>query len=153
MKKWYVFLLVFAVALVILIYVGGTFATKKYDLSSKFGISGNVVDYGIYTDEKKLMGSFIGIYAENLKKGEKTYLITGNEKEIKISSYEDISQGEIKIITEEKIQKVEVKEGKYSLTKIIPKSDKVEIVINGKTYDFDIKENENVYLIIKEKII
>lgn len=151
MKKWGVFLVVFALIFVALIFVSGTFATKKYNLSGKLGISGNVVDYGIYEDEEKLIDKFVDIYIENLKNGEKTYLVTGNEKEIKISSYEDISQGEINIVTEEKRQKVEIKEGKYSLTKIIPKSNKVEIIINGKTYKFEIKENENVYLIIKEK--
>ena len=152
MRKRYVFLSVFVVLLVILIYVSGTFATKKYNLSSKFGISGNVVDYGIYEDEKKLMDKFIETYVENLKKGEKTYLITGNEKEIKISSYEDIYQGKVNLLLPEGEQKMNINEKKYGVTKLIPNGKNVDIVINGEKYNFDIKENENVYLIITEKI-
>ena len=152
MKKRYVFLLIFVGLVIILIYLGGTFAVKKYNLSNKFGISGNVIDYGVYDNEKELMDKFVEIYAENLKDGEKTYLITGNKEEIKISSYEDISLGEINIISLEKMQKVGVGENKYSLTRITPKNNKVEITINGKTYEFDTKEKENIYLMIKEKI-
>ena len=151
MKKMHIFLWGLVIVLIIiLLFAGGIFLTKKYNLTNKFGISGNVVDYGVYEDEKALIGEFSKIYSENLKKGEKTYLVLGNKDEINIVSYEEISQGKIGLIMENKNQNINIAENKYSLTKIIPQNNKVEILINGKNYEFELKQNENVYFIIKD---
>ena len=154
MKKGRIFLWVFVVVLIIiLLFAVGIFElNKKYNLSDKFGISGNVVKYGTYQNEEEITKDFSKIYAEGLKDGKKTYLVLGNKKEIKVLSYEEISQGKINLIMENKDQKIDVKENRYSLTKIIPKNNKVEILINRKIYEFELKENENVYFIISEDI-
>ncbi|MFA4952982.1 MAG: hypothetical protein WC584_02060 [Candidatus Pacearchaeota archaeon] len=154
MGKGRIFLWVFVVVLIIILLVAsGIFLTKKYNLSDKFGISGNVVKYGTYQNEEEITKKFSTIYAEGLKDGKKTYLVLGNQKEIKVLSYEEVSQGKINLLMENKEQKMDVKENRYSLTKIIPKNNKVEILINEKIYEFELKENENIYFIISEDVI
>ncbi len=154
MKKRHIFSGVFAVMLIlILLFVFGFFQLNKvYNLTEKFGLTGNVVDYGTYDDEKKVIEEFTKTYAENFKNGKKTYLVLGNQKEAKIVSYDEIYYGKVNLVLKNKNQNVNIQESKYSLTKIIPKNNKVEILINGKSYEFDLKKDENVYFIVSEDI-
>ena len=154
MKKRYILLWVLIGLLAIwgLFFFGIIESNKVYNLTERFGISGNVVSYGTYENEEGIIKEFSRIYAEGLAKGEKTYIVVGNKDEIRMSTYEEFSQGEIAVILQDRVERLDVKENKYSLTKIIPQNNKVEIVINGENYNFDLKEGENVYLIISQDI-
>lgn len=152
MEKRYIFLWIFIALIIILILFNIIFATKEYNLSDKFGISGNVIDYGVYKNEEKLISEFTKIYAEKLKEGKKIYLVSGNQKEIKVTSYDELYYGKINLVLENKNQNINIGENKYSLTKIIPQNNHVEVLINGKNYKFELKKDENVYFIISEDI-
>ena len=146
-KKVFIFIAVIILSLIF--YFGNT---KKFDLTEKFNLQGSVIGYGVYENKEEMINELSRMYTEGLEKGEKTYIILGNRDEVQLSTYEEIVQGKIDLLIGEKSQQMELKENKYSLTKIIPQNNKVNIVINGKNYEFNLKEGENVYFIIREDI-
>ena len=149
-KKGVIFVAILIVIILSLIFYFGN--TKKFDLTERFNLQGKIVGYGVYENKEGIIEEFSRIYAEGLKKGEKTYIVLGNRDEVQLSTYEEMIQGKIDLLIGEKSEQLELKENKYSLTKIIPQNNKVDIVINGKNYKFNLKEGENIYFIIREEI-
>jgi hypothetical protein len=139
----------------IILFYAITDKTKEYNLSEKFGIHGNVINYGTYYDEKdvtKLFATFEKTFEENLKNGKKTYFIYGNEEGVMVSTYEQVFGGTIGLNVGEKLQTFKLKENKYSLSTYVPIENKVTVIIDGKSYDFKLEGNENLYFIVSEEL-
>ncbi len=156
MKKRYKFLIgVFILVLVVkILFTFGIFQLNKtYNLTEKFGLTGNVVGYGVYEEagsDEEFASKIYYIYLTEKEKGKTVYFIFGDKNEVKISNYEEISKGEFNIISGEVISKLEVNEEKYVSKSITPKNDEVGFVINGEEYRFKLKPNEKIYFIISE---
>jgi hypothetical protein len=129
-------------------------SSQVYDLMKKFRLSGNIVGYGILEDQKtqeEIMNDFSTIYEEHRAKGEKVYFIFGNSQEVKVLTYEEIVNGKINIVLGNKNEELSLVKSESSLRKIIPSNnDQVKIIINGKEYDFKLKNNEVAYMIVSD---
>lgn len=123
--------------------------TYTYNINQKYRISGNVVDLGIYKNLDEVMDKIQKAYYENKDKGE-IYFVYGNAQEVKLARYTDLTTGNLIFNLGEGREKIEVKRKELSLQKIIPQNNEVEIKIDGKSYLFNLKSQENLYMIIKE---
>ena len=147
-----VVILVFILIVVSYIYLN---QTKNYDLEKRFGIHGNVIEYGTYDksdDVSEYLEKFEDIFVENLAKGKQTYFVYGNDKEIRVASYEEVINGNIRFVIGEKTQNFKVRENKYLLRILIPDKNKVTVLVGNSSYDFELRPNENLYFIISEEI-
>ena len=52
----------------------------------------------------------------------------------------------------ENTQTFKLKENKYTLRKITPENNNVEVIIGEKNYNFNIKAGESIYLVVSDKL-
>jgi len=143
------------ILLIIIANYSNSNKTKEYNINEKFGIHGNVIEYGTYysgEDLAKFFKESEDIFQENLRNGKKTYFVYGNSKEIMVSTYEVIAEGDIKLYLGDNTQTFKLKENKYYLRKLVPNENKVTVIIEGRDYDFELRPNENLYFIISEEL-
>ncbi len=125
---------------------------SKVDLNEKFSLTGEVIEFGKYNEPsyEEVLQKFQEYYLENLDKNKKVYFVFGNEQQIELSTYEEMTRGNVNLNVGGEQQRYFVKENEYAVSKIFPKEDKLVITINTKEYSFKLKEDENVYFIISE---
>lgn len=123
-----------------------------FDLTESFSLKGEVVESKTYVNENYdyMLNKIKEANEKYSKDNKKVYLAYGNSNEISVLSYDGISRGEINLITGKSIGRMNPHESKISARKIIPKNNKVKIILNNKENSFDLKENENIYFIIIE---
>jgi len=129
---------------------------KFYDLSEELSEEGaRVVDYGIYNEENitSLMSNFLDNYFVNYttEKEEEVVFVYGNENNITVMTYTNISTGEIAInygTTSMNIRGA----GRYQAnrTTFTPghEENKITVTILENNYEFTLKEGENFFFII-----
>ena len=141
------------IVLILLIYYLNIFSVRKdnINLDKMINAKGEVVYYGTYEnkeDVNEILKNFEDKHYTNLAYDKQTYIVYGNEFAIEVASYEDVASGNIKLIVGDNTQTFKLKENHYSLIKITPENNKVIVVVNGKDYEFDLKQGQNVYFII-----
>ncbi len=149
--------------------------TRLYDLGQELGIeSQEVLDYGTYSqlneaEMKTLMESFIKTYAEYIGETGNLYFVFGNAGKVFTVAYQEL-------IDEKVCLKINPPQGEEAnenypctileVTKLsagTPKAEefpapegteitRVAIVIEGIDYNFKLKEGENFYFVIWQKI-
>ena len=147
-----VVILVFILIVVSYIYLN---QTKNYDLEKRFGIHGNIIEYGTYDKSEDVAGFFKKFednFAENLAEGKQTYFVYGNDNEIRVSTYEKVVKGNIRFVIGDKTQNFKLRENKYLLRTLVPNENKVTVLVGDSSYDFELRPNENLYFIISEEI-
>lgn len=150
-KVLIVIFLVFSVG----VFFIGLFSNLRGEVSSgTFSISGNVVDYGTFDDSVNIdfYNKMESKFLENIGNGKRTYFIYGDDKEIKISTFDSLDKGNINLLVGENTQTFKLKENKYTLRKITPENNNVEVIIGEKNYNFNIKAGESIYLVVSDKL-
>ncbi|MBU3907466.1 MAG: hypothetical protein KKA64_04425 [Nanoarchaeota archaeon] len=154
MKKSVVVLILVVMLLIIgAFFILNRTETASYDLTKKYGINGNAVDYGIYEERgnyDELISKMERIYLEKIKEGKKVYFVFGNEKEVIVSDYEGVMKGKVGMAISDIRSVMDIRDTQYTKKTIIPEKNKVEIIIDGKKYNFDLKPNENIFFVITE---
>ena len=154
MQKRYVVLLIMIVLLIVkILFAVGIFElNKKYDLTGRFGLTGNVVGYGVYEvdSSEDFISNMNKIYAEEKEKGKKVYFVFGDENEVKVVNYEEIVLGKVGIISGKVTSNLDINEDKYVSQSIKPKDNSVDFVVDGEKYKFKLKKGEKIYFIISE---
>jgi len=150
MKKRGIIIIFVVIAMAVFLYFILSNSGTTYDLTEKFNIQGRVIDYGTYENFDDVVDNLGRIYARYLEEDKKVYFVLGNKEGVILSTYEEIIRGNIGLITGRVNEGIDVGEEKYITETLIPKGNKVEIVINKNVYEFTLKENENVYFIIEE---
>jgi len=155
MKKSVVVVSLLLVVLVVsfIFFSGNNSGYKVYDLTDEFNINGNIVSAGIFNPENggisgDVVKEFNDLYKEGLQKNEKVSLVYGDENEVHILGYEDFFKGEISMFTGKSIQRFKVNEETFTERKLVPETNKVKIVISGNAVEIDLKENENLYVVV-----
>jgi len=148
-KRWVIII----VALIVLAFASLFYLnfSGKIDLTKKFGVTGGDIEYGTYTNEEKIISEFKNLYLEGLQKGKEVYLVLGNREEIRILSYDEVYHGKVNLLLGNG-QNMDINEKEYNIARIIPTGDNINIIINGQQYYFEVKEKENLYLIISQDI-
>ena len=140
---------------ILILVVAGIFFfsnnSKIYNLTEEFGLTGKVVDYGVYGEERSyddILSEFMDKYPQ-ISRDEKVHFIFGDSEEINIFSYEEITRGNIQISLGGKNQRLDVKDIDFSNQKLKPSGSKVKVILEQKSYEFDLEEDESVYFIVK----
>jgi len=153
MRRGIVILVILMLVVAGIIYFSNKNSTTEYNLTEKFGISGNVVSSGIYNEYQnytELLWEFNKAYVESKAEGKKVYLIFGDNKEINLANYEEVLLGKINLFVGSTNSNLNIKKEEYVVNFIKPEGNNVRFSINSKLYEFKLKPDEKVYLIIKE---
>lgn len=134
---------------------------KLYDLGQQLGIeSQNVLDYGTYSELNEsqmntLMESFVKNYHDYAGGDKNIYFVFGNSQKISVIGYQDVT-AETVCIKLNPTGNSECKEystvgttQQYTSTSSIYK---VAIDIGGNEYQFSLKNGENFYFVIWQKV-
>lgn len=167
-KKGQFFLIAAVVIIVVVVsivtisnYIQKKDIVKLYDLGEELGIeSQQVLDYGTYnelndTEMKTLMENFIENYVSYLEEDKNIYFIFGNKQKINIIGYQEIAEENVTVcfeasegctpyLTIGETQEF-TKEGGEDIYKVV-------IRIASIDYEFRLKQGENFYFIIWQKI-
>ncbi|MEK6875646.1 MAG: hypothetical protein AABX30_03105 [Nanoarchaeota archaeon] len=149
-ERW---ILLFAILLIIAVILIFSNSTKSYDLTNQFNLHGNVVYSGTTQDlsSSEFINKISQYYADNKKPNNDIYFIYGDKNKITVSNFEEIQKGKISVSLKNTEQSFQISDKKYSLQTIIPKSNNIDIILNNKKYNFELKDNEKVYFIIEEE--
>ncbi len=132
-------------------------STKVYDLSEDLGIEGNqVLDFGLIQQSssdssekmslKDLFENFTNKYSQYVSDSNiKIFFIFGNSTAISVVSYNELS-GSFSIGD----SSIPIKGGKNVQT-VVPKEDKITVIIDDIEYSFKLKPGENFYYIISQE--
>ena len=150
---------VIVVGIILLLAMGVFFVlfnknNTTYDLTEKYGVTGDVVGYGIYEESgnyEEFISKIHDVYLEEKEKGKKVYFVFGDEKEVKVVNYEDLVYGKVSIISGKATSNLDVGKEKYFSQSIIPKNNEVNVIIEGEEYNFKLKPGEDIYFIISEE--
>jgi len=149
-------------------YAQGRDSVKIYDLGEELIIEGeNVLDYGIYNGLSKdetadLLKEFIEGYSEYLGEDIEIYLLVGDEDSLIVIGQEEGLEDDFEIefgITGQASKNLK----KFAKREFFPndgesiKGKKIRVKIrkdngNQNEYEFELKEGENFYFIISQKI-
>ena len=154
MKKRYLILIIFIAILIGKILLGfGLFELNKiYDITGKWGITGDIIGYGVYNSDsyEDFISNMQDVYIKEKEKGKEVYFVFGDDKEVEIVNYDEFIQGSINIVSGDVTSNLNINEDQYVSRKIKPKDNRVSFLINGEKYDFKIKPDEKIYLIISD---
>lgn len=157
-----------AAIIIIIVLLGFTgvtnFAkTKKsdvqtYELSKELNLESSfVIQYGLFNskDINPLLTDFSSNYSKYIgDQSSDIYFVYGNQESIQVLGYQNVNSGSISLNFGENSQPFNLKiPGKETtVSRPIPTEGKtqVDVVINEKTYNFDLIEGQNFYFIIKE---
>ena len=168
MKKRGQFYLLAAIVIIVVIsgfaavsnYMEKKGSVKLYDLKEEIGIeSGKVLDYGIITNEENinsLVENFTDLFQEYAGEDKDLYFIFGNYTDIWVISYEEVIIGNIRIYSSDTGSNIALtaKEATPTRLDILKEQDvhKVEVVIGGIDYDFELKPGDNFFFILSQEI-
>jgi len=142
-------------------------SVKIYDLGEELNIEGeNVLDYGIYNGLDKnataeLLKNFIETYSEYLGEDIDIYLIVGDDESLIVIGQEEGLEEDIEIdfgLTGNAIKNLKKYARKtFTPTASLEVGNKIRIKIkkdngNDNEYEFELKEGENFYFIISQKV-
>ena len=132
---------------------------KIYDLGEELNIEGeNVLDYGTYNGLSKnetaeLLKAFVETYSEYLGEDVEIYLLIGDEDSLIVIGQEGL-ENDLEIdfgISGDAIKRFATKEyfpkGKDSII-----GNKIKVKIRENEYEFELKQGENFYFIISQKV-
>jgi len=124
--------------------------TKVYDLNKELKLeSESVINYGILKDEIELSNTLINftkMYGEYIGSDYDIYFVYGNQNDMKALKYSQINTGSVSI----GISVIHMKQGEVIPVHI--QQGPVKIIIEDKTYDFNLKEGENFFFVIQEQL-
>jgi len=125
--------------------------TKVYDLNKELKLeSESVINYGILKDEIELSNTLINftkMYGEYIGSDYDIYFVYGNQNDMKALKYSQINTGSVSI----GISVIPMKQGEV-IPVPIQQAGPVKIIIEDKTYDFNLKEGENFFFVIQEQL-
>lgn len=139
-------------------------STKLYDLGEELGIeSQQVLDYGTYSElneseMNELMETFIKNYVNYIEEDKNIYFIFGNKDKINFVGYQELNNESVSVkINNEAYTSINVgntglKGETQTFPKVTEEISKVIIKIGDKEYQFALKEGENFYFVIWQKI-
>jgi len=129
--------------------------TKVYDLGEELKIeTGSVYDYGIYqgTNTDKEIASWAQNYSEYSKGQavEDWIFVYGNEKGLKALTFTTKTAGQIGIITSTVDISVPIEVGEVTSIPVGSVGNEgVELTFRGVKHNFDLKQGENFFFVIK----
>ena len=128
---------------------------RIYDLGEELGIeSGQVIEHGVYQQKNidNLLENFTALYTEYAGEGKELYFVFGDEEEVSVATYSDITEVEISVdVGDKKIGKT-LKKQEYKKEDYAPIGDNVEIDIGETKHNFKLKSGENFYYIITQDV-
>lgn len=134
---------------------------RIYDLKDELGIeSGQVLDHGVYkeynTDEtNELLKSFTQNYSHYVEKGFSLYFVFGNAEKLVIAGYKDLITGKVSVEHGGSTSFLQITQGVYNSTTltnpVLTENHKVNVLIEGNTYEFELKTGDNFYFVIYQK--
>jgi hypothetical protein len=133
-------------------------SVKLYDLGEELSIeSENVLDYGTYNEYdssnmSNLLEHFRVSYVDFAGEGKELYFIIGNKNGIYLYSYTEIYGGTVSVDVGGKYSKFQISNRQVEQTKLNVEGDKIKVVIEGITHEFDLKPGENFYFVITQEI-
>lgn len=132
-------------------------STRVYDLSEELGIESNqVLDYGLVQQGhasssnaksmKDIFTDFTNKYSKYVSDTSiKIFFIFGNRTSISVVNYNELS-GSFSV----GVSELEIYSG-TKVQEVIPKEDKVTVIIEGVEYVFNLQPGENFYYIISQE--
>ncbi len=128
-----------------------TAPVKIYDISEELNIeSAQVIEYGIVQDVQvsDLLGDFSQKYSDYTgKELDELYFVYGDSEEVVIVTYKEVSTGSISLGN----YKTEIATSKTEVSRSSNPGQKVEISLDNKKYDFELKQGQNFYYIIQKE--
>lgn len=122
----------------------------SHNLTEQFNMHGRVIDYGVIENNNEI-SVIEKIYESYEQNPEGTiYIVFGDKNEVKVSSFEELAQGNINLITGEKNLNTPITKDQFFSRIIKPINNKVRVLINGKGYEFDLDRTEKLYFVVRE---
>ena len=149
MKRGFIFGAVIVLFFAVVTTLYFTNATV-YNLSKNFNSEVKVIDYG------KSSGNYESIVADFVSKhpGEilnnQVYFILGDSSGAKVFNYQEFNQGSLNLAFGGNSERTPISMQTLAVQSLIPKNNKVEMIINGENYDFKINQDEVIYLVLRE---
>jgi len=128
---------------------------RLYDLGEELGIeSEQIIGYGVYQEEdvNSLLENFTELYTEYVGEGKELYFVFGDDEEVSVATYSDITEVEISVDVGDKKIGGTIKKQEYKKEDYAPTGDNVEIDIGETKHQFELKPGENFYYIISQNI-
>ena len=157
--------LIIAVSVIVVVGVANYAGTKNkgdsvklYEVSEELKLEGEqVVNYGIFTDTEleTLLNDFSTNYGEYVVGGQDfdAYFIYGNRDWIKAVAYKQVREGNIGLNiggSQQIFQIIGRNTAPSQIDKITQIGSNVIVNIAGTNYDFDIKEGQNFFFIVRQ---
>jgi hypothetical protein len=168
MKKRGQFYLAAAMIIIVVIvgFVGVSNFLRKtepvriYYLKDELGIESNqVLDHGVYnefnsTQMNNLLRDFTQNYSGYVESGFSLYFVFGNKEQLTVAGYRDLVTGEISVEHGGEISTLQITQGIYNATTYEPEANAtdIEVIVEDKKYQFELKEGENFYFVIYQKL-
>jgi len=157
--------LIIAVSVIVVVGVANYAGTKNkgdsvklYEVSEELKLEGEqVVNYGIFTDTEleTLLNDFSTNYGEYVVGGQDfdAYFIYGNRDWLKAVAYKQVREGNIGLNiggSQQIFQIIGRNTAPSQIDKITQIGSNVIVNIAGTNYDFDIKEGQNFFFIVRQ---
>jgi len=139
-------------------YTKKTSPAKLYDLGEELGIeSVEVIEYGVYNQLGEGLSNltihFTGIYTSFVGEGKEMYFIVGDENDVFLYTYKDITGGTVTIDIGQGQSKLEIINKELKKENITPApGEDIIVVIKGIKYNFKLKPGEIFYFVIVQQI-
>ncbi len=170
--QFYILTAIIFVVIIMGFSVVSNYSKKKdyvrlYDIREELGIeSGKVIDYGTYNELNEnemsnLVSDFATKYSEYAGEGRNLYFVYGNKNKVNVLSYEEMTFGKLTIDMGKRSRSSRETGGKEfkkeeeefpEKEKGEHRSDKVDVELGGKKYEFELKSGENFYFIVSQEI-
>ncbi len=124
-------------------------------MGEELGIeSEQIIGYGVYQEEdvNSLLENFTELYTEYVGEGKELYFVFGDDEEVSVATYSDITEVEISVDVGDKKIGETIKKQEYKKEDYAPTGDNVEIDIGETKHQFELKPGENFYYIISQNI-
>lgn len=125
------------------------------DISDELKLeSESTINFGISnkTDIDSLLENFIQNYSSYLGEDNQLFFIYGTPEEAKYVQYRVEGTGEIELNIDGTTTRITITNGVISTGPVNNpgKKNKIDVIVSGITYNFDLKEGENFFFVIQE---
>lgn len=146
-------LIVVVVAIGVYFYTNGfSIKSSEINLNERYQVNGSVVLYGTFsgTSLTDHIEEFSKINAAGNAEGKKTHFVFVNsDGEAVLSEFEELNQGEFNLALGNSNEYYQIKQNQYQEQKLGERNN-VEVLVNGETYNFNLKPEDNAYFVIQE---
>ena len=124
--------------------------SKELQLESEY-----TINHGIFNkkDLDSLLGKFTQNYSDYLGENYNLLFVYGDSEGVNYTSYQKVDSGGISLDLGGEVINVATTSGRIETggkTPTTANNKKVTILVNGISYDFDLKDGENFFIVIQE---